>query len=149
MRNLYIIFTVLFSATIESYAEGGCSGEEQASGIPAQSCYERLSSFNVGLQTSDGIFFIDFGKDIQHNGKTYRMRFFITPTSTSYNQIQALAQTGYATRSRMEIIYPNYATTTVTNANAGLNDTNCSTNTDNVGNAAYMYCPIQALSILE
>lgn len=103
----------------------------------------------MGIPADNGMFFIDPGKSVQYGGKTYWLRFFVTSASRVYNQIQALAQTGYATRSSVEIIYPNYATTTVTNANAGLNDANCSTNTDNAGNAAYMYCPIQALSILE
>lgn len=148
MRKICFIFVILLSITV-LHAEGGCSGTGQVLGIPTQSCYERLSSFYMGIQTANGMFFIDFGKDIQYKGKNYRLRFFITTASDSYNQIQALAQTGYATRSKVEIIYPNYATTAVIDANAGLNNANCGTNTDNAGNAAYMYCPIQALSVLE
>ncbi|PBC75203.1 hypothetical protein [Fibrobacter intestinalis] len=148
MGKIRLILAFLFSVAVFSHAEGGCSGPGQNPGIPTQSCYEILSSFYMGIQSADGMFFIDTDKDVQYNNKTYKLRFFVTATSSSYNQIQALAQTGYATRSRIEVIYPNYAETTVTNATA-LNNTNCSTNTDNAGNAAYMYCPIQALSILE
>ncbi|MDD7298584.1 hypothetical protein SAMN05720469_1463 [Fibrobacter intestinalis] len=149
MGKFHAVLAILFLSATLSYAEGGCSGNGQISGIPIQSCYEKLSSFYMGIQADNGMFFIDPGKSVQYGGKTYWLRFFVTSASRVYNQIQALAQTGYATRSSVEIIYPNYATTTVTNANAGLNDANCSTNTDNAGNAAYMYCPIQALSILE
>lgn len=147
MGKFHAVLAILFLSATLSYAEGGCSGSGQISGIPVQSCYEKLSSFYMGIQADNGMFFIDPVKSVQYGGKTYWLRFFVTSASGAYNQIQALAQTGYATRSSVDVIYPNYATTTVTNA--GLNDANCSTNTDNAGNAAYMYCPIQALSILE
>ena len=149
MGKFHAVLAILFLSATLSYAEGGCSGSGQISGIPVQSCYEKLSSFYMGIQADNEMFFIDPVKSVQYGGKTYWLRFFVTSASGAYNQIQALAQTGYATRSSVDVIYPNYATTTVTNANAGLNDANCSTNTDNAGNAAYMYCPIQALSILE
>ncbi len=152
MNKIYIVFTILLFTVIYSYAEGNCygTGQGQTTGIPPQSCYERLATYHVGIQTGGGMFYIDSGLDIQFNNKTYRLRFFITSTSNTYNQIQALAQTGYATRSKIEVIYPNYAITNVTNANTvALNNTNCSTNTDNLGNPANMYCPIQALSIFE
>lgn len=148
MCKIHFAFVVLFSAAMLSYADGGCSRAGQNPGIPTKSCYEILSSFHIGIQTEDGMFFINTNKDIQYNNKTYKLRFFIKATNSSYNQIQALVQTGYATRSRIEVIYPDYAVTTVTNATA-LDNVNCGTNTDNAGNAAYMYCPIQALSILE
>ncbi len=152
MNKICIILIILLFTVICSYAEGNCYGTSpgQTTGIPSQSCYERLASYHIGLQVSDGMFYIDSGLDIQFNNKTYRLRFFITSTSNTYNQVQALVQTGYATRRKIEIIYPNYAITTVTNANTtALNNINCSTNSDALGNPANMYCPIQALLIME
>lgn len=70
MRKIRLIFAILCSATIFLYAEGGCAGTGQISGIPTKSCYERLSSFYMGIQTADGTFFIDCSKDIQYKSKT-------------------------------------------------------------------------------
>lgn len=152
MKKFCFALTILLFSVIFSYAEGNCYGTSkgQTTGIPPQSCFEKLATYHIGIQTGDGMFYIDSDLDIRFKNKTYRLRFFITSASNSYNQIQALAQTGYVTRSKIEVIYPNYSITTVTNANTvALNNRNCSTNTDDLGNPVNMYCPIQALSIFE
>ena len=118
-------------------------------GIPTQSCQVLMSDYHIGLQ-NDGLFFIDSETNVQFSNKNYRLRFFVTSTSLVYNQVQALAQTSYATKSSLHIIFPNFSKTTVGNADStAINNSQCSVNSDGNGNPANMYCPIMAITIRE
>lgn len=112
-------------------------------GIPKSTCITSLSKFSLSIQEG-GTFFIASSDTVTINNKKYSLRFHILPSSNlSYNQTQALAQTGYATKSFFSIIFVNYSSATNT-----LNDTNCAILNDANGKPTFVSCPIKSLSIV-
>lgn len=83
-------------------------------GIPASSCWLSTSSIvpSINISATAGSFNFDIG-DIRQtvNGQERIIRLTIASSDASYRDVQALIQTGYATRSTFNVIYPNPART--------------------------------------
>ena len=91
---------------------------------------------------------IDNGESVAHGGKNYKMRFYVTSASPDYNAIQALAQTGFAFQDRLNVIFPNFSSSTNFAGSCNtLDNVKCCTNVDGEGKPTYMYCPIQAITV--
>ena len=135
-----VLTGVVFSAPCDS------ENQNPNPGIPSTSCQYNRLNYYVGLQAG-GLFFIDNGESVAHGGKNYKMRFYVTSTSPDYNAIQALAQTGFAFQDRLNVVFPNFSRTTVVGSCNTLDNANCCTNVDGEGKPAYMYCPIQAITV--
>lgn len=136
-----VLTGVVFSAPCDS------ENQNPNPGIPSTSCQYSMTSYHVGLQTH-GLFFIDNGESVAHGGKNYKMRFYVTSTSPDYNAIQALAQTGFAFQDRLNVIFPNFSSSTnFAGSCSAFDNAKCCTNVDNEGKPAYMYCPIQAITV--
>lgn len=136
-----VLTGVVFSAPCDS------ENQNPNPGIPSTSCQYSMTSYHVGLQTH-GLFFIDNGESVAHGGKNYKMRFYVTSASPDYNAIQALAQTGFAFQDRLNVIFPNFSSSTNFAGSCNtLDNVKCCTNVDGEGKPAYMYCPIQAITV--
>ena len=143
--SLFLCTLLFFFSTIVA---APCDYENQNAhpGIPVTSCQTDVVDYHIGLQ-ANGLFFIDTEENVSFNGKSYRLRFYVTSASADYNDVQALAQTAFACRDRLNVIFPNFTSTTVDNSCNALDTVKCCTNVDGAGNPTNMYCPIQAMTV--
>lgn len=149
MKKVFLSLLIFFTCSAIAQNEPVCNGSNSNgfAGIPLTSCAYSISSYSIGMDA--GLFFVDTGYDVTYNGKKYRLRLAVTSSSAYYKDYQAILQTAYATRSKIQLIYPNFALVGVGDANVGMSDTECRMNHDNEGNPANMYCPIQAVELLN
>lgn len=143
-----ILGIIVFLALTGVVYSAPCDYENQNAhpGIPMSSCQLGVSNYHIGIQVN-GLFFVDTEEDVSYNGKNYRLRFYVTSARPDYNAIQALAQTAFACRDQLNVIFPNFTSTTVNSSCNSFDNTNCCTNVDGAGNPANMYCPIQAITV--
>lgn len=107
----------------------------EVDGIPDTSCWVTSASFSVSMDVNEGdvsVFSLQvYDVQLKVDGKEKYVRLTIGSDQPRFNEIQALMQTAYATRSVIAAIFPN----------PNIENTSCFINGDLV------YCPIQALML--
>ena len=102
------------------------------------------------LQQALHFFFIDQNLKIRRNQQDIALRFVVYNDEVNYNAIQALAQTAYATRSKLTIVFENPNLELLTEAQFIVNrgtTQKCFSISNLSGNIASINCPVQSIEL--
>lgn len=122
-------------------------------GIPETSCFIETGAISIGANFMIGgysSFFLDQEIYFKTNANApeYPIRFVVYSDEKNYNMVQALVQTAYATRARVELIFvnPKYK---ILSTDSHLSDQTCFSNNDSSGKMVSINCPIQSIRLLQ
>ena len=121
--------------------------------IPKTSCVISAEHFAPGhnnAPTGSTFFFIDQNLKIRRNQQDIALRFVVYNDEVNYNAIQALAQTAYATRSKLTIVFENPNLELLTEAQFIANrrtTQKCFSISNLSGNIASINCPVQSIEL--
>lgn len=149
LKILAILAAVHFSFAQETVNICNANAFDATATIPLNDCEMKgLKDYFFGLQND--VFFIHTNISVTYKSKSYKLRFFVTRDAVTYNAVMAIVQTAYASRSKLNVIYPNPDVTSVVNLNAHKFDKDkCGFNNDGLGNPAHLYCPIESITVKE
>lgn len=147
------------SASSSSSSTSSASGYNQ-SGIPPASCVLATTHIAPGFGLSATVndpsfFYFDSGYlvNLSGIGNGIRIRFVVYEDEKDYNAIQALVQTGYATRAPVHVIFENPTVSVIDYATykalkkTGNQGKTCYTVSDLNNQVSVLNCPIQAISL--
>lgn len=149
LKLLIILAIVHFSFAQETANICNANNFDATATIPLNDCeMTGLKDYFFGLQKD--VFFIHTNISIPYKSKSYKLRFFVTKDASNYNAMMAIVQTAYASRSKLNVIYPNPSVISVIDLSAHKFDNDkCGFNNDGLGNPAHLYCPIESITVKE
>lgn len=138
-------------------AVGNCNSpsDDSNKGVPGTSCNFVAKTITPGLNAAfagESAFFFDADvyapMIVDGKSKLIPLRFFSYENDKTYNTIQALVQTAYATRASMNVIFlnPFY---TLLESDKHVSSESCYKNKDRAGNFVSINCRVQAIQLFN